>query len=36
MIFNKGGECISERRDGKERKKENGVWGEWKVINYRD
>jgi len=33
--FNKDGECIIERRDGKERKKENGVWGEWKAINYR-
>jgi hypothetical protein len=33
--FNKDGECIAERRDGKERKKENGVWGEWKAINYR-
>jgi hypothetical protein len=33
--FNKDGECISQSRDGKERKKENGVWGEWKAINYR-
>jgi hypothetical protein len=33
--FNKNGECIAERRDGKERKKENGAWGEWKAINYR-
>jgi hypothetical protein len=33
--FDKNGDCISENRDGKERKKVNGVWSEWAIPNYR-
>jgi hypothetical protein len=33
--LNKDGECIYEKRGIKERKKENGVWGDWKQIAYR-